>query len=186
MIIVAAVGFLAVRGIATNFGAAVIIQSRRSIHVGQWIEVLDYLGQVRDLNSRAVVIVTREGLTVHLPNASVLENPMVNHSEGGATRSSFEVRTSGTADHETLRTTLEHAAATAPGVLGSHGVDIWARTLAPDGATFELRVWHAPLADPAVSSAVVVSVAQALDEAGIVGTVTSIIPAPPLTRPPAV
>jgi small conductance mechanosensitive channel len=181
VIIVAAVGFLAVRGIATNFGAAVIIQSRRSIHVGQWIEVLGYVGQVRDLNSRAVVIVTREGLTVHLPNASVLENPMINHSEGGATRSSLEIRVGGAPEQDSLRVMIVQAAAAVPGVLETPGVDLLVRTLSPESAVFELRVWHAPLSDPAVSSAVVVAVGRALTAAGLLGTVTATIPVPPLT-----
>ncbi|MGG7507667.1 mechanosensitive ion channel family protein [Plantibacter sp. YIM 135249] len=185
VIIVAAVGFMAVRGIATNFGAAVIIQSRRSIHVGQWIEVLDFVGQVKELNSRAVVVTTRDGRTVHLPNVSVLENPMVNHSEGGATRSSLEVRVQGVDDLLSLRGTIARAAGQAPGVITGHGVDVLVRSVSPRAATLELRVWHAPLADVGVVSEVVTSVADALQGASVRATVAASVPPPPLTPPPA-
>ncbi|MFZ4893512.1 mechanosensitive ion channel family protein [Plantibacter sp. Mn2098] len=185
VIIIAAIGVIAVRGVATNFGAAVIIQARRSIHIGQWIEVVGILGQVQEMNSRSVVVVTRDGRTVHLPNATVLDNPMINHSESGATRTALEVRVAGVDDLLTVRGVIVGAAGHAPGVLSDRGVDVSVRSVSPEGATFELRVWHAPLADVGVASEVVTAVSEALRGIGVRSTVVGSVPTLPLTPPPA-
>ncbi len=56
VIIVAVIATLALRGVASNFGAAIVLQSRRPIKVGDQIEILGNVGTVRDLNARAVVL----------------------------------------------------------------------------------------------------------------------------------
>lgn len=184
VIIVVAVVFLALRGIASNFGAAIVIQTRQSIHVGQWIEVAGFCGAVTELNSRAVVVVTLDGRTIHLPNAMILETPMINHSEAGATRSSLEVRVeSGAAPHE-LITAIDHAAALAPGVLTTHPPNTLLRSASPGGATFELRIWHRPMDDARATAGTVTAVHRALSEAGTTATVVAFVPSPPLTTPP--
>ena len=91
-VIVAVVAVLAVRGIADNFAAGVVIQTRRPIHVGDEVESLGFVGTVEELSSRAVVIRTEDGRTVHLPNSKVLDSPIVNRSTAGHRRSEVEVR----------------------------------------------------------------------------------------------
>ena len=43
-LIVAVVAILAIRGVTDNFAAGVVIQSRRPVHIGDEIEVLDQTG----------------------------------------------------------------------------------------------------------------------------------------------
>ena len=91
-LIVAVVAVLAIRGVTDNFAAGVVIQSRRPIHIGDEIDVLDRTGIVREMNSRAVVIETFDGRMVHLPNSKVLDEPLANHTLLGARRADVEVR----------------------------------------------------------------------------------------------
>ncbi|MFC4223625.1 mechanosensitive ion channel family protein [Lysinibacter cavernae] len=183
VILVAAIGFLALRGIASNFGAAVIIQSRRSIHLGQEIEVLGFIGTVKQLNSRAVVIATRDGQTIHIPNVDILSNPWVNHSEMGSRRTSVEVRVVLNEPVERVLAVIVDSAAETHGVHKKHPTTAITRSLSTDLAIFELRVWHAPLNEPATVSAVVASVHEALDAAGYRSTVVWPVPAQALTVP---
>ena len=83
---------LALRGIADNFASGIVLQTRRPIHIGDEVESLGYVGNVLDMDSRAVVIETFDGRTVHLPNSEVLGDPLINHSTKGARRSEVEVR----------------------------------------------------------------------------------------------
>lgn len=182
VVVVAVIGALALRGLADNFSAGIIIQSRRAIHIGQEIEVLDFTGTVTELNSRSVVISTRDGRSVHIPNSAVLNNPMVNHSELGGRRSDLEVRveTSGLIDDivEAVRQATEQVAegATEP-------VQVFVRSLSPTHATLEVRVWHAPMLQSKVTSAAVTSIYASLEKLGVASTVVTPIPPVPLTPP---
>jgi small conductance mechanosensitive channel len=91
-VIVAVVAALAVRGVADNFAAGVVIQTRQPFHLCDEIDALGFVGVVRELNGRSVVIETYDGRAVHLPNAKVLDSPIVNHTTVGARRSEVEVR----------------------------------------------------------------------------------------------
>jgi small-conductance mechanosensitive channel len=55
-IILAVVAALALRGIAENFAAGVLIQTRRPIVIGDDIDVLDHSGIVREINGRSVIL----------------------------------------------------------------------------------------------------------------------------------
>jgi len=183
VIIVAAVGALALRGVAANFGAGVVIQARRSIHLGQQIEILGYTGTVTELNSRSVVISTFDGRSVHIPNASVLENPMINHSELGERRSSVEVRV---VTSLPLDEVVKCIAASATSALesGSTAPVVLVRSASPDHSRFEVRVWHSPPNEASVTSTVVTSIYRGLTDRGITAIVTSPVPTAPLTPPP--
>src|SRR3954468_21203729 len=91
-VILAVVAVLALRGIADNFAAGVVIQTRRPVQLGDEIEVLGHAGVVVEMNGRSVVIETADGRTVHIPNAKVLDNPLVNASAHALRRSDVEVR----------------------------------------------------------------------------------------------
>jgi len=183
VIIVAAIGALALRGVAGNFGAGVVIQARRSIHVGQEIEVLDYVGTVTELNSRAIVISTRDGRSVHIPNSSVLENPMINHSELGGRRSALEVRVATALPVDTVMTHIRESAQSATEE-GAQPVSVLVRSVSPDRATFEVRLWHSPLREPQVTSDAVGAIYRGLVDLGVRATVVYPVPVLPLSPPP--
>jgi Mechanosensitive ion channel len=84
VIVIGVVLALALRGIAENFAAGIVLQTRRPIEVGDEVDSLDYVGDVVEMNGRAVIIETFDGRRVHLPNSEVLSNPLVNHTERGA------------------------------------------------------------------------------------------------------
>ena len=108
---------LALRGIADNFAAGIVLQTRHPIRVDDEIESGSHSGVVTELNGWAVVIRTFDGRTVHLPNAELLDSPMVNRTVYGARRSDVEVRVESD-DPEAARRTILDTVATVPGVLG--------------------------------------------------------------------
>ncbi|MEV7692139.1 mechanosensitive ion channel domain-containing protein [Microbacterium sp. NPDC089189] len=186
-IVVVAVIVLALRGVSHNFAAGVVLQSRHPIKVGDEITVADVTGTVRELNGRSVVIVTRDGRTVHVPNAQVLESPLSNHSERGRRRSDVQVRARASVTRvDDLSATITDAVHAVVGVHTREPVAVLVQTVEPERLTLLVRFWHHPLAAPAVVSPVVAGIAAALTEQGIAATVTSDIPVPPLTLPPEV
>ena len=185
VIIVGLIAALALRDIAGNWGAAIVLQSRRPIDVGQWVEIQGHVGTVQDLNARAVIIHTIDGRSVHIPNSSVLDNPIINRSERGDLRTSIQVRMLSTEPFETLSALVADAATSADGLRG-RPVQVRATQSASDRMTFGVDFWHDPSAQEVVTSNVVVAVTTALKQAGITSTVTSLETADPIIPQPSV
>lgn len=184
-IIVGLIAALALRDIAGNWGAAIVLQSRRPIDLGQWVETQGYVGTVQDMNARAVIIHTLDGRSVHIPNSSVLDNPLINRSERGDLRTTIQVRMLSTDSFETLSAAVADAAASADGV-SDRPVQIRATQLADDRMTFGVDFWHDPSAQEIVTSNVIVAVTVAVRTAGISATVTSLETADPIIPQPSV
>ncbi|MET4226390.1 mechanosensitive ion channel domain-containing protein [Oerskovia enterophila] len=85
VIVVVIVAVLALRGIADNFGAAIILQTRMPVRLGDEIEAMDWTGVVKELNGRSVVIRTVDGRQVHLPT------PRCSRDRSSTTRCSAHV-----------------------------------------------------------------------------------------------
>jgi len=180
-LIVAVVLVLVLRGIADNFAAGVVLQTRRPIEVGDVLTSDDIEGEVVELNGRAVVVKTFDGRIVHLPNGAVLQQPLVNESAHGARRSEVEVRVGAAADG--MPEAITEAVRAVEGVHQRERVDVLSRSRSPERQIYRVRFWHHPKHGTTVSSAVVDSLAEALAGRGIPATVTSDPPAAPLTPP---
>ncbi len=81
----------AAQDILQNLVAGILIQLRRPFRVGDQIGSLDYEGTVRDIDLRSVRLSTFDGLDVVIPSASVLGNPIVNHTRTPCRRTTLMV-----------------------------------------------------------------------------------------------
>lgn len=173
VLILAGAAFLMLRGIADNLGAGLVIQTRRPVRLGDVVESNGWTGRVSDLNSRSVVLVTRDGRTVHLPNGLVMGGPLVNHSHRGTTRSDLVVEI-GTSDDDlaSVERTVLAAAATARGVVDDPAPTVLTTLLAARRSVLVLQVWHEPGEGPQVCSRVVRAVHDALATAAVDASVS--------------
>jgi small-conductance mechanosensitive channel len=85
-----AIGF-AFRDITENFIASILLSTRRPFNVGDYIEVAGQAGVVKALNTRATVLLTLEGRTVRISNATVFKETVSNSSSATSARSTFDV-----------------------------------------------------------------------------------------------
>ena len=184
-LVVAAVVFLALRGISANFAAGVVLQTRHPVNVGDEIEVDPYVGTVKELNGRSVVITTRDGRTVHVPNSQLLDHPLVNHSALGHRRSEISIRCHATlADLDTVTETVTAAIGAVDGVHRDPAVGVLVIAVEPERLSLVVRFWHDPLGGPAVTSEVVRAAAGALADTNRPAVVTSESAVPALIPPP--
>ncbi|MEW2009809.1 MULTISPECIES: mechanosensitive ion channel family protein [unclassified Microbacterium] len=192
VVILGVVAILVLRGVADNFAAGVLLQARQTVRIGDEIvvEALDSViaGTVTELNARAVILHTVDGRTLHIPNARLLSDPVVNDSTRGARRSEVEVRVrrDGTTGIDGVLAPLVDAARTAEGVHRHEGVRALVVGVSGDRLIARLQFWHHPLHGALVSAAVVVAVFDALGALGTTGTVTSVPAPPPLVPSDAV
>jgi small-conductance mechanosensitive channel len=85
-----AIGF-AFRDITENFIASILLSTRRPFHVGDYVEVAGNAGVVKALNTRATILLTLEGKTIRIPNATVFKETVTNSSASSSARSTFDV-----------------------------------------------------------------------------------------------
>ena len=185
-VVLAVVAVLVLRGVADNFAAGVVIQASKPIEVGHEIQVegpdgRPITGVVTDLNSRTVVLETYDGRTVHIPNAKMVQDPIVNHSSRGLRRSEVQVRAAREgAGVDEMLALLTEAAASVPGISEVEQSRAIAVSISPERLTARVLFWHAPADALSATAGVVEAVAAALREAGVESTVTSEPGLPPL------
>lgn len=180
---------LVLRGVADNFAAGVLIQSRQSVKIGEEIVVEGPDGTIRgvvqELNGRAVLLVTVDGRTVHVPNALLITGVLVNDSRHGARRSELDIRIRRAADLD-LDDVVALVSRTAGGIDGVHAREhpgISVASVSPARWMLVLRIWHHPLHGTTVVSDTVRGVAEALEEAGMQAVVAPRQGPPPLVTP---
>ena len=174
---------LALRGIADNFASGIVLQTRRPIHIGDEVESLGYVGNVLDMDSRAVVIETFDGRTVHLPNSEVLGDPLINHSTKGARRSEVEVRVR-SKDVEGTGQRLIETVADVSGVLPEPKPAVFLTAIDPMRVTALVHFWHQPADGLTVRTDVIRALAAAGRERTEMATIVAPQPPAPLTPSP--
>jgi small conductance mechanosensitive channel len=174
---------LALRGIADNFASGIVLQTRRPIHIGDEVESLGYVGNVLDMDSRAVVIETFDGRIVHLPNSEVLGDPLINHSTKGARRSEVEVRVR-SRDVEGAGQRLIETVANVSGVLPEPKPAVYLTAIDSVRVTVLVHFWHQPADGLAVRTDVIRALAAAGRERTEMATIVTPQPAAPLTPSP--
>lgn len=182
---------LVLRGVADNFAAGVLIQSRQSVKIGEEIGIDGPDGEIRgivqELNGRSVILTTVDGRTVHVPNAALLTGVLVNDSRHGARRSAVQIRVArseGVGLDEVVDV-VTRAANDVDGVHAREHPDVAFASISPSRWTLTLQIWHHPLHGSTVLSATVRGVAEALEAAGVDAVVTPQQGPPPLIAPEA-
>ncbi|PJJ60707.1 mechanosensitive ion channel family protein [Hymenobacter chitinivorans] len=84
------VGF-ALKDIAENFLAGVVLAFNRPFHIHDTVQIKDLVGKVEDLSLRVTLIKTFDGKHIFLPNAMVLREPLINFTRDGYIRQDFLV-----------------------------------------------------------------------------------------------
>jgi len=84
-VLLVGIGF-GLQKLAENFISGLLLLIERPVRKGDFIDVAGVLGTVEDIGLRATHVVSRDGLTVIVPNASLITNTVINHSQPSHTR----------------------------------------------------------------------------------------------------
>jgi small-conductance mechanosensitive channel len=130
----------ALQNVLKNFVAGIILLVQRPFIVGDDVRVMDYEGTVRAVYSRSTVVLTGDGLTVMLPNASVLDNPIVNFTRTPNRRIEVVFDLPYDSDLPRVRELAVGAMRQVPGFLDSPAPDVLFEKPA-GGITLRARLW---------------------------------------------
>jgi small-conductance mechanosensitive channel len=84
-VLLVGIGF-GLQKLAENFISGLLLLIERPVRKGDFIDVAGVLGVVEDIGLRATHVVSRDGLTVIVPNAALVSGTVINHSQPTHTR----------------------------------------------------------------------------------------------------
>jgi len=137
------VGFaltFALQDVLRNFMAGILLLVQRPFIVGDYVQLDAYEGTVRAINSRSTEMLTGDGLTVLLPNARVLDNPITNFTRTPQRRIEILFTLPYDADLPRVRELALKAVEAVPNYLSFPAPDVLFEN-ASGGLTLKARVW---------------------------------------------
>ncbi len=135
---------LAFQDLLENVIAGVFMSIRRPFDAGHQVSVNGFDGTVETINLREVGLVTFDGVRVHIPNAGVWSNPIVNYTELGKRRSTLEVSVSYSTDLDAAQSVILQVLNRIDGVAADPPAEAYVDEFGDSGINFALRYWHQP------------------------------------------
>ena len=130
------------QNITSNFVSGIILLFERPVGVGDYIEVGGAMGRVQAINMRATTVITRNNITLIVPNSDFISGTVTNWSVGDAkVRINVSVGVAYGSDTELVTRLLLEAADGHPDVLKEPKTDVLFREFADSSLNFDLRVW---------------------------------------------
>ncbi|WP_026733738.1 mechanosensitive ion channel family protein [Fischerella sp. PCC 9605] len=136
-----AIGF-GLQGVAKELVSGFVVTFERSIQVGDFVEIGEFMGTVERLNARSTHIRTLDDIIVIVPNSRLLDTEVVNWSHHSrASRLVLPVRVAYGASMNTVRSALLEAAHENADVLKKPAPQVWFQGYGDDFLNFQLLVW---------------------------------------------
>jgi small-conductance mechanosensitive channel len=135
------IGF-GLQNLANNFVSGIVLGLERPIKPGDYVRVGEFQGTVERIGARSTEIVTREHVSILVPNAKFLESEVVNWSHGDPRcLVGIEVGVAYGSDVRAVRAALLEAARSHPDVLAEPPPNVELRRFGESAIDFELEVW---------------------------------------------
>jgi len=152
-ILTVGIGF-GLQNIAQNFISGIILLLERPVQIGDFVIIGDTVGTVHSISMRATRVVSRDNVSIIVPNSKLISEAVVNQS---ASHSGYRVRVMvGVAygsDTDLVRTTLLDVASSHPNVQKKPAPHVFFRSFGDSSLDFELAVWlKDPGPEPTISS----------------------------------
>lgn len=138
-----AVGFAAQSTLA-NFIAGITILLEQSFQVGDWININDREGRVVLISLRTTHILTRDNITVIIPNSNVASSEVINLTAKNFVRFDIRVRIAFEADVEVARTVILQVLEDTEAVLSRPETSATITEIGEYGVFFIVRFWVKP------------------------------------------
>jgi small-conductance mechanosensitive channel/CRP-like cAMP-binding protein len=140
-VLTAVVG-LALQGTIANMFAGLALPVEGEFAIGDWIEVGDHIGRIREINWRSTTIVTKDGDTVVIPNNQLIATSVTNFSRPTAAhRVWIDVAFHYRHPPNEVRAVVLDAVRGVPGVLAEPAPDLFINSFGDSAVNYALRIW---------------------------------------------
>ncbi len=161
-ILAVGIGF-GLQNIAQNFVSGLILLLEQPVKKGDFVEVGDVRGTVRDIRARATVVTTLDNVDIIVPNGQFITEPVTNETYGdNRKRVRIAVGVAYGSDTARVHDALLNVARATPNVLAAPPPQVLFKDFGESSLDFELLAW---LADPRDENAVASETRFAIDRA---------------------
>jgi small-conductance mechanosensitive channel len=164
-----AVGFAAQSTLA-NFIAGITILMEQSFQVGDWISIGDKEGRVVLISLRTTHVLTRDNITIIVPNSNVASSEVINLTSKNFIRFDIRIRIAFEADIDAARAVILKVLEETNNVLARPETSATIDEIGEYGIFFKVRFWVTPAAVarmPKMKEGILENVKKALDAADI-------------------
>jgi len=131
---------LALQDTLSSAIAGIIMTTRKSYKVGDFVESNSYLGTIVELNLRNTTIRQTNGVDVKIPNKLVLGNPLINYTLNGEIRIDINIGISHGEDINKIETLIQNAFKEI-NYNNKKELEIYFTDLAPGSIKLLIRFW---------------------------------------------
>ena len=135
-----ALGF-AVKDTVENFIASIMLSIRQPFQPNDLIEINGDQGKVIRLTSRATILLSNDGNHIHIPNATVFSNRLINYTRNAERRFQFRIDVSRDSDLSAARALIEATIQDLPFVLNAPAAQVWITALEAGGIAMQATGW---------------------------------------------
>jgi len=135
----------AFQDIASNFMSGIFLSLRRPLHIGDVVQIKDFMGKITQINLRDTVLRTFQGQMVIIPNKEVLQNPIENFSLLGKRRMDLTVGVSYGEDLQKVKDITLRAVQGIEGLTKEDEITFFYKEFGDSSINFDIRLWvHTP------------------------------------------
>lgn len=140
-ILAVGIGF-GLQNITQNFVSGLILLMERPVKKGDYVEVGEVRGTVREIHARATLITTLDNVDVLVPNGDLITQQVVNQTfDDRRIRTRVEVGVAYGSDTDLVRRVLERVAEEHESVLADPAPKVWFAAFGESSLEFALLVW---------------------------------------------
>jgi small-conductance mechanosensitive channel len=133
---------LGFQGLFQNFVSGLILLIERPVKVGDYIEIDNLEGNIKKISIRATTILTNDGISIIVPNQSLVNANIINWSYGNInSRIHIKVPVAYGSDPVLVTEVLLAVARQESRVLSYPAPQVWLRNFGENSINFELLVW---------------------------------------------
>ncbi|WP_394828704.1 mechanosensitive ion channel family protein [Pendulispora albinea] len=166
------IGF-GLQNVVQNFISGLVLLIEQPVSKGDFVKVGNAYGVIEDIGLRATQIITRDEVTIIVPNSELIASAVINHSRPTTNlRIQVTVDVSAKCDTALVRDTLLEVGAKHPEVITTLGVEVRLDACNEPAFLFVLLVWIPdPREDLRIASDLRFAIEAAFKEKGIEGPI---------------
>lgn len=161
----------AFQDMAANFVSGIFMSIRKPLHIGDIVQIKNYMGKVEEINLRDTVIRTFQGQMVIMPNKDVFQNPIENFTLLGKRRIDLKIGISYSEDLEKVRSVTLAAVEGIADLSKDDDITFFYQEFGDSAINFVIRLWIRSPEQPiywSVTSEAIIRIKKAYNENNIV------------------
>lgn len=133
---------LGMQNIVSNFVSGIILIFEKPFQIGDYVELADRKGRIRDIGIRSSKMITSQGSEVIIPNGDLLSNRLVNWTSGNTyLKTEFTLKVSMDTDLQAVDEIIKKEVGQLKGAIQSMSPDILVTAIGGDNVELKVLIW---------------------------------------------